>query len=511
MGWRAWDRFLVQMEPMLPGVTSFTNDRDAMRAFYCGCTFPDFAQNGINDEAAEFAHWYDFQKAHFDYVKEHYPPPWDAAARRHVAFFFGVLCHGVGDIPWHFDEWGHQAFMNAAWAHDGSSKQIEAAGDVFCHTRYLLNPPLAGQFWWPVDELREVFARAGVEVTLDQLTRGCKTQERDWRKGNTLGRVAYPYAWCAYPWTRRNLVEYYYGGIDNGAAYSAACIGHYYARLQGARSYQNILIQACAFPRQAPFLPCTDTTLDPEDPDNAAGTQPLLRIGPDGTAALLRFDLAEWPSGQSISRATLALYCLERKGRGRPENLPIAAYRVNRPWLEGDAPCAAAPDRRPFAEETTDRHCEERACPAEASPRRRIPERRGNPGLTGSNHTPANSAVDTRAVYGSGATWLSTGLEDAAWDTPGCQGLPADHDADPVAVAIIAPGDKRGHWVQWDITPLARDWAAHPARNLGVLLRACGEAPQTVSFYSSQAARENPSSTRGGRCVAWHPILICWP
>ena len=89
--------------------------------------------------------------------------------------------------------------------------------------------------------------------------------------------------------------------------------------------------------------------------------------------------------------------------------------------------------------------------------------------------------------------------------------MPADCEADPVAITAIPPKDKGDHWVQWDITPLARYWVEHPGRNFGVLLRACGEDPEPVSFYSSQAARENPSSTRGGRCVAWHPILICWP
>ncbi len=467
IGRRAWRDFLVELEPMLPGLGEIQQDPDAMRAFWSGCTFPDFAQNGIHDEAAEFSHWYRFQRAHFDYVKAHYPPPWNADARRHLAFFFGVLCHGVGDIPWHFDEWGHQAFMNAAWEHDGRKKEIEAAGEVFCHVQYRLKPALRGRYWWPKEEMQAVFANTGFAVTAEQLDRGCRVLEKQWHKGRVLGPLVWPYGLAAYGWTWRNLAGYYYGGLDNGAAYSASCIAYYYARLHDWRYYQNIQIQNNAFPERTPFLPCQDTTVRADAPTHACGGEPLLELKGGGAAdcraVLLRFDVSDWPQDKAITQATLALYLKERRGPRERTDRVIGAYRVNRPWTEGAA------------------------------------------------HSDPASGFAGVPSDGNDATWIFSGIRGETWSMAGCNSIPGDREPEPAARSVVRRKEPCGRWITWDITSLANDWAAHPERNFGLLLHETGDvsrSPGSLVFYSSQAFRANAGGPGDGRCTARHPILV---
>ncbi len=463
IGWRAWTQYLGEMESILPGLREFREDRQAMYAFYSGCTFPDFAQDGIHDEAAEFAHWYPFQAGHFDYVRECYPAPWDDEARKHVAFFFGVLCHGVGDTPWHFDEWGQTSFLSAA-KRDGQHGLVEAAGDIFSHAHYRLRPALGGRFWWPKKEMREVFRRMGFDVSAAQMDAGCKTQVQHWRKGAVVGRLAYPYAWAAFPWTRKNLIRHPYGGVNNGAGYTASCIAHYYARLNGAAFYQNILLHRSGFPDNKPFLPCRDTVLRESAPELAEGGAPLLELAGEGGrhAVLIRFDMSDWPRETPIGKAVLALRPAVRKGERALRDWHIEAHRINRAWAEGleSAVPSASPEGQP--------------------------------------------------VSGPAAHWNGPGAGSEAWAAAGCS-APGDRETEATAQLHITPGETLDRWLEWDVSDLAREWAAHPERNFGVLIqeaKAGGHAPDaSFRFYSSQAVRSLRTNAGDGGGVAWHPAL----
>ena len=320
MGQRAWDQYILAAPDMLPGLAEFRPDAEAMRAFYSGCTFPDFGYNGINEDAAEYAHWYPYQQAYLAHLLETYPPPWNEAARREVAFFLGILCHGVGDIPWHFDEDGHKSLLTMARENDNAGHGFtEHITDLFSHVLFELEPEPRGRFVWPVETARTVFERADVAVTRDELVRGCDKLEGQWLRGARLGPVAYPYFQAKIPWCRAHYEDYYYGGVEHGAALTAMCINYYYARLNGWRYYQNIPIQASAFPHGEPYLPCEDGVI-PELAEGTGGA--TLSVGPNARA-WLRFDVSDIASAKTIERATLWLRRVDEPVSGAVE---IAVY-----------------------------------------------------------------------------------------------------------------------------------------------------------------------------------------
>lgn len=287
MGQRAWDQYLVPERDMLPGLADLRADDDAMRAFYCGCVFPDFGYDGINADAAEYAHWYPFHNAYFEYIKERFPPPWDSEARRHVAFFLGVICHGVGDTPWHFDEGGDKSFITAAREHD-ANEDADVVAEIFGLVLFRLRPRLAGCYWWACDDALAVFQRCGVAVTRDEIERGCRTQEAEWKKGAMFGPIAYPVFESRYPWTRKHFEDYYYGGVQHGAALTAMCIRQYYARWQGWHVYQNTPLRKVVFPGERPYLPCVNATVSPRQPENGNGGGPFWRSAEERTMSSVR-------------------------------------------------------------------------------------------------------------------------------------------------------------------------------------------------------------------------------
>lgn len=444
MGQRAWDHYLSEMEPILPGLKEFHADQEAMRAFYAGCTTPDFGYNGPLHDLAEAAHWHPFQKVYLDYLLEDSPPPWDNAQRRRVASFLGLLCHGVGDTPWHFDEDGHKSMLTASKEHDGADHgQCEVATDVLSHALFTLRPDVKGKLWWPEDDLLEVFRRNEMPLTKEQLVEGLKTQDLDYNKGELFAPIGKTLFAEQFPWTRANYENYYFGGVEHGGALSAQCIAWYYARLKGWHFFQNIPIQSCAFPKNEPFMPCTDTVVSMAKPESNFGGEPLLEIGAgdsgDVRCALIRFELSDVAPGTDIEVAQLWLRLADDPaGAGAGEGIGVSAMR--HAWEEGKG----------ASDEVSGR----------------------------------NGA----AAEGSACTWANAGIEATAGD----------------ALAPVASGLWRG----WDVTPLVREWIGKPAANHGFLLRPSASASGFTRFFSSEAHKVQADGLGGGKRIAWRPILV---
>lgn len=313
IGKRAVEK-LADEETIVPGFATFRADAAAMRAFYSGCAFPDFGQDGINNDAAEAAHWYPYQKAYFDLMAEAYPPPWTDETRRNIAFFFGVLCHGVADVPWHFDEGANISLLSASMREEHSDS-LDYVADIFAHIRYP-QIPMAGNFWWPKSEAQAAFDRAGVPCSLADIERGCPTQERDLAMGARFAPIVYPVFSARWPWTLKNLDGYYYGGVEHAAALSAMCMRYYMAQFLGWRIYQNIPVHGAAFPQGKPFLPLRDS---------AEETSHLTFNGESDAPQYVTVEGLEMPASGVLSEAFLYLRFAGR-GEGKAvDNIEIAA------------------------------------------------------------------------------------------------------------------------------------------------------------------------------------------
>jgi hypothetical protein len=464
MGERALDNYILPGADIVPELAAFRQDNELMYAFYSGCMLPDTLQDGINDDAAEFSHWFAFDKAYLEFIKERYPYPWNKEAARHVAFFLGVICHNVGDTPWHFDEGPYKALMTQARKMDGC-RNLDLVGELFARTLLRLRPEIAGHFWWPYDDVVEVFKRCGIEVTMDQVVRGSEQPEREYARAGIFGPIVYPLFRYEYPWTREHFEDYFYGGIDSGASLVAMCLRYVYGDLVGWRVYQDIPIQKAVFPNERPFTPCADVTLNERYPDNSAGGEPLLELagnGPgDRRATLLRFDVSDIPSSGQIHEARLWLYFAKRTGDAQVAPKTIEVHRVSRPWTAG----AGSQDD-----------------------------------VSGSEGKPASEGE---------ATWTHAQQSVTPWAQPGCAGAPQDHDPDVIDALTITPSSSPGRWMAWNVTAPVRYWADNPEKNFGLLLeQAPAETPTPgiLQFYSSDAFKAQPDGY-GGAVVAFRPIL----
>ncbi len=235
---RALRSHLGQAEAMLPGIAKFLADPEVVRALYCGAIYPDWGYDGINQNAAEASHWWGYQQRYLAHLRKRSGPRWDASTRRSIAFFIGALTHGVTDIPWHFSTAKQQSFLAMSQRKDGAGHgKTEVSVDLFCHGGRPLSQPMR-RWWWPYQDLLAGFKPVH-KASRAQLVRGRNRQVGLWYAAALLGGVPTRAARSSLPWTLAHYQDYYYGGVDHGAAVSAMLIRHYYALFRGWRVQQQ--------------------------------------------------------------------------------------------------------------------------------------------------------------------------------------------------------------------------------------------------------------------------------
>jgi len=226
-----WELLSVQDSQSHRDMLSIFETPAERNAFFCGCIFPDWGYDGINPDAAEDSHWSPFQEAFFQYLKETLVAPWDAEARKLVAFSLGVQVHGICDELWHFSTDGHACFLDMALKHDGvAHRPCEVACDVFCHLQ-CRHRRLNGNFWWPDKAIIEVYNRRNIRITLAELVAGFRKLEHQLAKGARLGWLIYAVYRFRFPWTHGHYRKSAHGGIAHGAEKSLAPVQASYARL----------------------------------------------------------------------------------------------------------------------------------------------------------------------------------------------------------------------------------------------------------------------------------------
>ena len=301
MARRAVDDFLAREGDLLPGIDHLFDSDEVRAAFYCGAMFPDWGYQGIDPDAGEATHWHAFQEALFDLVALRIGPgEWTRDDRLRVAFFLGVVSHGVTDNPWHFSAPSRRSFLARARDEDGSTHSgCELVGDLVLHADRARRIRLDhDDLYWPVDEVLEALRASGHPTTRDRLRSGCFRMEATWRAA-ALGATPLLAALRGdHPWVVRHLEDYSFGGIAHGAAGTAVWSRHYYARFRGWYTFQD----TPEYGRRAgehcyTYAGCED------------GEDPVLEVGPD-RAPELRFDVSSIPPATEIASATLWLHAI---------------------------------------------------------------------------------------------------------------------------------------------------------------------------------------------------------
>jgi len=447
-GARAWDKYLRQPGPSFPGLAELLNEPDTAHAYLSGCIFPDWGYVNANPGASEASHWGPFLSAYAQYLKETCPPPWDAEARKRIAFFLGVVTHSVTDIPWHFSCGEHRAL-------EGKGDDMGDGGnyDMGCHIvdQHELGslPHMEGMTYCPFEDVEAVFARAGVQATHEQLALGIQHLT-----GATLftvyfGNFLYKKTLEQIPWSAAHHIDYYYGGVEHMAALTAMWMRWHYSRLSGDYFFQSTPEYSTKPPDYVAYLGCSDTVIDAGAPVDNLGAEPLLEVrgGANERRVLLRFDVSEVPAATSVGQALLWLHVMPgSQGNG------VEVCRINQAWQEGG-------------------------------------------GVT----SPINGCTG-RMASADEATWRRTGRDGAEWNVPG------GGAGEAAAVMDCGGAGPEGGWVSCDITGVVQDWIAHPEANHGLLLKAATEDVR-VRFLSSEAFQSDSTGYCGGTRVAYRPAL----
>lgn len=312
MGRRAWEGHLSREEDMLPGISRLWDGVDLKQAFYSGCVFPDTMQGGVNDDAAEYAHWYAYQRDYLELLIEKAPPPWDREMLRRVVFFLGVVCHGAADVPWHFDQGPDKSIMTLAQEYDGIHHFLDHVGEVYSQVLFDLDGvEVRGHFYCPASDAFAVFQRGGVKVTLDDIRRGGARQEGEWRRAALLSPIAYPVFQWRWPWSRAHFEDYYYGGMVHGSALTAVCLRYCYARLNGWHLYQNVHVKNILYSNEGPHAPFRDKTIVIEagvEKEECGATLTVGKLGGSERQADLRIDVGDIADAGAVHTAELWLH-----------------------------------------------------------------------------------------------------------------------------------------------------------------------------------------------------------
>lgn len=450
-----------QLQPeKIPGLSDLFAAPEARRAFYHGCMFPDwgFAVQGMA-AAGEDAHWETFQTHYMQYLKDHFPQPWSGEAKREIAFYLGAIAHGAQDIPWHFDGPGRPSYLKLSdqkdkLDHGNTEKFVDALVYIRYHRCKGCDPVEKPECTWPVGTLLAVYGTSHPEVTKEKLQTGCQALGAGYLGSGVLGELHRKELPKKYPWNAGHLADYYYGGVDAGAAMTSMLVGRYYARLLGGTHLQSDLEYKMpgGF---TPFEGVADAHVYEAREAHNTGREPLLELTGDGSGdaryGVLRFDLSGFPAGAELGSAQLWLYLAGRRGSLQAAPKVIEARPLRRAWKEGI-------------------------------------------GMT-----------DEVAGYkGVPATGGGISFEDQV----------ADGAGDPADAVTVEPEAPVGRWLRWDVTSIVRRHIAHPEENLGILLRETRESAEgggVLQFLSSQTLKAQADGYGGGARLGFRPVLVVLP
>lgn len=448
-GARGWEKYLRQPGPGFDGLAELLDEPETAHAYLSGCIFPDWGYLNVNRDASEASHWGAFLVGYQQYLKETCPPPWDAQARKRIAFFLGVVTHGVTDIPWHFTHGEHRAL-------ERKGDEMGDAGnyDMACH---IINqhdlgslPHMNGLTFCPVDDVLAVFDRTGIHATPPELELGIKHLTGATLFTTHFGNFLYQKSLEQVPWAGAHYIDYYYGGVEHMAALTAMWMRWHYSRLSDQYFFQSTPEYGIQPPNYVPYLGCADAVIDADAPLDNSGAEPFLEVrgGRDERRTLLRFDISEVPAGAAVAEACLWLYVMAGH-----EGDAVEVCAVNKPWQEGA-------------------------------------------GVT----SPINGC-NGRTALAEEVTWKNTGRDGVVWTSPG-----GDVDSRAACTLQLETTAPEGDWVSCNITALVRRWIDSPETNCGMLLKAAGSSV-SARFLSSEAFQSNTTGYCGATRIAYRPAL----
>jgi len=202
-------------------------------AFQAGHPFPDAFYNSLCYDGryhaqSEDTHWGEFLQTSFDYITGR-QPEWTEETEKLIAFLFGIISHQVADISWHSLKGLQNGFIPALAAVNFRGSY----GDAHDHADVASD--MIGVYEWDVTEyatewyipthlllnIYQDYYGAGNEMTED-LIHTCGGMLLAGRLGEqVIGKVLYPDLAAKAPAMLHDYRDYYLGGLDDMAMWTA--------------------------------------------------------------------------------------------------------------------------------------------------------------------------------------------------------------------------------------------------------------------------------------------------
>ncbi|KAK3591260.1 hypothetical protein CHS0354_010625 [Potamilus streckersoni] len=206
-------------------------NQDALMA---GSPYPDsfydtICAKGQYHDVSEDTHWAPFLNASVNYIRKHFPQPWDKATEKLVVFLFGIVSHQTADILWHslgIDQGFLMTMANVNFHGDFDKAHStgDLGGDVV--NNFELNMdyiPLTSDWYIPVDDLFNIY-----KEYYGNDTRMPKDVITDCTTLLLLGRIAevlaakeiFPDIANKSSFLLNQLSDYFVGGMDDMAGWT---------------------------------------------------------------------------------------------------------------------------------------------------------------------------------------------------------------------------------------------------------------------------------------------------
>ncbi|XP_070194975.1 phosphatidylinositol-glycan-specific phospholipase D-like isoform X2 [Littorina saxatilis] len=163
-----------------------------------------------------------------NYIRKHYPPPWDEATEKLVVFLLGVVSHQTADVSWHGlgIEQGFLDAMGAINFHgsfDTAHPIGDVGGDIMTVFEFnISHMPYVEEWYIPVDDLYNIYTELfGAAVMPKDVIEACTLELFAERFGEKLAidKLYADYAGKS-PYLVDELTDYFLGGLDDMAVWT---------------------------------------------------------------------------------------------------------------------------------------------------------------------------------------------------------------------------------------------------------------------------------------------------
>ena len=165
-------------------------------------------------------------------IKSQYPQPWSETGKKVVAFALGAMSHSVADILWHDIDDVHQLtsqgliraqaeiYFFGDYSHSHTAADV---GGEFAFASQASTSCLASSWFIPALDIIETYRNMGIIIEESELRLGMTEAWAEAQLASLVWKIADPTVQRFTTFLQEELFNYFIGGIEDSAQWSARC------------------------------------------------------------------------------------------------------------------------------------------------------------------------------------------------------------------------------------------------------------------------------------------------